>query len=92
MVRDQINVECHIQDGDSTSENVVLKYFPLCRVLQCGNHVTKNHAIKFHKLRKLKQMTTNDGVRVECYCKGKMHAKRCGCLTAKFNRKIKASF
>uniref|UniRef100_A0A1X7SXU9 OTU domain-containing protein n=1 Tax=Amphimedon queenslandica TaxID=400682 RepID=A0A1X7SXU9_AMPQE len=92
MVKDQMNVECHIQDGDSTSENVVLKHFPLCRVLRCGNHVAKNHAIKLDKLRKLKEMTTNDGVRVECYCKGKKHAKHCGCLTEKFIRKAKASF
>uniref|UniRef100_A0A1X7SD85 Uncharacterized protein n=1 Tax=Amphimedon queenslandica TaxID=400682 RepID=A0A1X7SD85_AMPQE len=92
MVKDQMNVECHIQDGDSTSENVVLKHFPLCRVLLCGNHVAKNHAIKLDKLRKLKEMTTNDGVRVECYCKGKKHAKHCGCLTEKFIRKAKASF
>uniref|UniRef100_A0A1X7UDR1 Uncharacterized protein n=1 Tax=Amphimedon queenslandica TaxID=400682 RepID=A0A1X7UDR1_AMPQE len=37
-------------------------------------------------------MTTNDGVKVECYCKGKKHAKHCGCLTEKFIRKAKASF
>uniref|UniRef100_A0A1X7UE11 MULE transposase domain-containing protein n=1 Tax=Amphimedon queenslandica TaxID=400682 RepID=A0A1X7UE11_AMPQE len=56
MVMDQMNVECHIQDGDSRSENVVIKHFPLFRVLQCGNHVAKNHAIKLDKLRKLKQI------------------------------------
>uniref|UniRef100_A0A1X7TW74 Uncharacterized protein n=1 Tax=Amphimedon queenslandica TaxID=400682 RepID=A0A1X7TW74_AMPQE len=92
MVKHQMNVECHIQDGDSTSEKVVLKHFPLCQVLRCGNHVAKNHAIKLDKLRKLKQMTTNDGDRVECYCKGKKHAKHCGCFTEKFIRKAKASF
>ena len=86
MVTDQMNVECHIQDGDSTSGNVVLTHFPLCRVLRCGNHVAKNHAIKLDKLRKLKQMTTDDGVEVECCCKGKRHAKHCGCLTEKFIR------
>ena len=83
MVRHQMNVECHIQDGDSTSGNVVLEHFPLCRVLRCGNHVAKNHAIKLDKLRKLKEMT-NDGVEVECCCKGKRHSKHCGCLTEKF--------
>ena len=68
MVRHQMNVECHIQDGDSTSGNVVLQHFPLCRVLRCGNHVAKNHAIKLDKLRTLKQMKTVDGVEVECCC------------------------
>ena len=29
---------------------------------------------------------------VECCCKGKRHAKHCGCLTEKFIRKAKASF
>uniref|UniRef100_A0A1X7UQH6 Uncharacterized protein n=1 Tax=Amphimedon queenslandica TaxID=400682 RepID=A0A1X7UQH6_AMPQE len=36
-------------------------------------------------------MTTDDGVKVECYCKGKKYAKHCGCLTEKFIRKAKAS-
>ena len=35
---------------------------------------------------------TNDGVEVECCCKGKRHSKHCGCLTEKFIRKAKASF
>uniref|UniRef100_A0A1X7UIV0 Uncharacterized protein n=1 Tax=Amphimedon queenslandica TaxID=400682 RepID=A0A1X7UIV0_AMPQE len=73
MVKDQMNVECHIQDADSTSDNVVLKHFHF--VGYCGgNNVAKNHAKKLDKLHKLKQMTTDDGVKVECYCKGKRHA------------------
>ena len=92
MLNDQINVECHIQDGDSTSGNSVLLYFPHCKILRCGNHVAKNHALKLEKLRKEKCITTDGGVLVECYCKGKNHSKNCGCLTEKFIRKAKASF
>ena len=49
-IRDQMNVQCHIQDGDSTSGNVALEHFPLRRVLRCGNHVAKNHAIKLRQI------------------------------------------
>ena len=52
----------------------------------------KNHALKLEKLRKEKSMTTDGGVLVECYCKGKKHSKNCGCLTEKFIRKAKAYF
>uniref|UniRef100_A0A1X7UIW5 Uncharacterized protein n=1 Tax=Amphimedon queenslandica TaxID=400682 RepID=A0A1X7UIW5_AMPQE len=30
MVKYQMNVKCPIEDRNSTSENVVLKHFPLC--------------------------------------------------------------
>ena len=92
MDEDGINVECHIQDGDSTAGNAVLKYFPNCHLLRCGNHVAKNHAVKLDKLRKEKKMTCKNGSEVECYCRGKKHATNCGCISQKFIRKAKSSF
>ena len=92
MAQHGIIVECHIQDGDSTAGNAVLKSFPNCQLLRCGNHVAKNHAVKLEKLRKEKKMTRKDGSVVECYCKGKKHAPNCGCINEKFIRKAKSSF
>uniref|UniRef100_A0A1X7UJQ8 Uncharacterized protein n=1 Tax=Amphimedon queenslandica TaxID=400682 RepID=A0A1X7UJQ8_AMPQE len=37
-------------------------------------------------------MTTDDGVKIECFCKEKKHAKHYGYLSENFIRKAKASF
>ena len=92
MDEDGINVECHVQDGDSTAGNALLKYFPNCHLLRCGNHVAKNHAVRLDKLRKEKKMTCENGSEVECYCRGKKHASKCGCISEKFIKKAKSTF
>ena len=92
MDEDRINVEYHIQDGDSTAGNAMLKYFSNCHLLRCGNHVAKNHAVKLDNLRKEKKMTCEDGSEVECYCRGKKHATNCGCISKKFIKNAKFTF
>ena len=43
MKEDLMNVELHVQDGDSSAEKAVLAHFPNCEIVQCGNHFAKNH-------------------------------------------------
>uniref|UniRef100_A0A1X7TBH7 MULE transposase domain-containing protein n=1 Tax=Amphimedon queenslandica TaxID=400682 RepID=A0A1X7TBH7_AMPQE len=87
---DGINLECHIQDGDSTAKNAVSKHFPQCNLLRCSNHVAKNHA---KKLRKQKSMIRDDDKEILCYCpKGIKHHVNCACFSEDFIRKAKSSF
>uniref|UniRef100_A0A1X7UA13 Uncharacterized protein n=1 Tax=Amphimedon queenslandica TaxID=400682 RepID=A0A1X7UA13_AMPQE len=37
-------------------------------------------------------MTCENGSEVECYCRGKKHASKCGCISEKFIKKAKFTF
>ena len=55
-----MNIECHIQDGDSSASKSLLEHFPDCKVMQCGNHVSKSHKVKLTKIMHSKSFTADE--------------------------------
>ena len=94
---DNVHIEIHWQDSDSSSANSLRVYYPdekKTRVMLCGGHVAHAHINKLKKMAETKTFTGRyknkhrekfpDVERVECCCVGGRQKKRCGCLSDKF--------
>ena len=100
MKEDQMNVELHVQDGDSSAGKAILGHFPNCEIVQCGNHFAKNHKKRLIELKGMKTFddkminryeVSSEQIKIKCHCE-KRHRKGCGCFDDDFVRKAAACF
>ena len=100
--KDGMNVECHVQDRDSSSSKSLLKNYPNCELKHCGNHATKNHKEALKRLQQRKCFTKEEinkyskviptiTADIKCHCPTK-HRSKCGCISDDFIRKAGANF
>ena len=97
---DNVHIEIHWQDGDSSSANSLRVYYPdetKTRVMLCGGHVARAHVHKLKKMAGIKIFKNKHRVKfpnvdtVECCCAGGKH-KKCGCLSDKFVGQARINF
>ena len=95
-----MNVELHVQDGDSSAGKAILGHFPNCEIVQCGNHFAKNHKKRLIELKGMKTFddkminrykVSSKQIKIKCHCE-KRHRKGCGCFDDDFVRKAAACF
>ena len=102
---DNVHIEVHWQDGDSSSANSLCVYYPdetKTRVMLCGGHVARSHinklksladkkifAKRYKKKHRLKFPTVDT---VECCCESGNHKKGCGCMSEGFLRQARINF
>ena len=89
------NIQVNWQDQDSSSEKSFRCVFSTetsARVMKCGGHVGRSHALKQQKTIKdfdagfiAKHQKDFPAVAtVTCNCKGKKHSAKCGCISDAF--------
>ena len=101
MKEDHINVELHVLDADGSAGKAVLRHYPNCEIVQCGNHFAKKNDKK--RLIELKGMksfdekminryeVSSEQIKITCHCK-KRHSKECGCFSDDVVRKAAVCF
>lgn len=80
-----MNVELHVQDGDSSAGKAILGHFPNCEIVQCGNHFAKNHKKRLIELKGMKTFNdkminryevSSEQIKIKCHCEKRHHKAR----------------
>ena len=50
-----MKIECHWQDGISTSADALKKFFPDTKIYSCAGHIAQNHVKHLKSLKPIKQ-------------------------------------
>lgn len=88
---DGMQIECHWQDGDSTSANALKEKFPNTKTYYCSGHIARNHESHLKRLKPIKcSLKKGDHDVAPCVCIGKKkHAPKCGCISDGFIKRAR---